>query len=229
MSGVNFGKAGETEREAVIREEAIRESGMSFIELKLLRHDFNGSYGAEVLLATQHTDPQTLLPYFNISVTGGKLDFVRNTLRGGSYCHIPDTEWNRDFLRSIMDNKVVDITDKELEAKIKAKEPAPVLSGAGSASVPPQTEEELTAALNKIRIAKGLPPIGAGVGVKPNDTGVDDDEVFLSAPPPASAGIGHPDPSPAGTGANKPNLSAANKPAIKKPVVPKTGLIQPES
>jgi len=224
MVGVNFGRMGDTEQVALAREQAIRESKMSFIELRLLKAGFNGACGAEVLSASQYTDPATQAVRFNVSVVGEPLRFIQDTMRGGSFCFIPDTEWNRDFLRGVMDSGVVDIVNKELEAKIKAKEPAPVLSGVPVASTGLQTEEELTAALNKIRAAKGLPPIGAGgqpplaslAPAAPNPVVLPDDEVFLAAPP-------------AGNGANKPNLSPANKPVIKKPVVPKNGLIQPEN
>jgi hypothetical protein len=161
MVGVKFGQAGDAERIALAREQAIRESGMAFIELRLSAQSFNGACGAEVLYATQYTDPVTRAVKFSAEVKGGPLKFIYDARRGGSYCSIPDNEWNRRFLRGVIDAKVVEITDKQIEADIRNGTPAPNSFAAPieASAAAPQTIEELTAALNKARAAAGLPPI----------------------------------------------------------------------
>ena len=172
---------GAVNSEALAREQAIEESGLSFIELKLLTRRFNGAQGAEILHARPQMDVDSQTEKYKVRVKGGPLLFRRDPYRLGSFVSIPDTEHNRKFLRGVIDAKVIEITDKKIEADIRNGVPAPN-SFAAPAAIPaaqPQTIEELTAALSKARAAAGLPP----VGLAPDAVAVEPTAVTWTTPP----------------------------------------------
>jgi hypothetical protein len=104
------------------REQAVREGGYTFIDLKLLDSHWNGVQGAMVLLASPYIDG-TGMKKFSLSVQGGPLVFQYDQRRGGFFYQMVDDEkgWNRDFLRRHLDKKRFLIVDREIEAQIRGE------------------------------------------------------------------------------------------------------------
>jgi len=155
---------GGTDVLALAREQAVQECGMAFIELKLLNKVFDGVQGAEIMYTSTYAEPKTGAEKYKVFVKGGQIKFSRVPHKVGFYATIPDTEHNRRFLRGVLNARVVEITDKQIEANIRNGVPAPNNNAAasGGATAQPQTIEELTAALNRARAAAGLPPVSDG-------------------------------------------------------------------
>ena len=162
MPGVKFGKLSDRAKEKLIRGQAARDSGYKFIEIMLLDRRYAGMLGAEVLHGAPYTDDATQTTKYNITKSGGPLRFFPDDERGGEFCVLPDTEWNRKFLRGLIGKNIYEITDKKLETDIGNGVPADEpYAGTPTAAPAPQTMTiaELTAALNKARAAEGLPPV----------------------------------------------------------------------